>query len=229
MPIKSGRDLEDVIFGRHSDGDAMMLEYWDKIPDFDSDFRYLLSINTTRFPGTYVAKEMFCYLEKSLDEKGVRTEGLVFLSTIGTKVDLRFFTDGFFYLPVLPILPLTIDAFFIGKKKIEELRDKWIDSCSKKRYSFADFQSDLFRYKAGLSKWLRDLKACKEEGLILIEPADLREYTKVRRPENHFIVTQENIRTRVSRKAFSENLAAYLERKARPRPKRRKTAQQSHK
>lgn len=210
MIFKSGLDFEDFVFGRHSDGKEMKSKFLDQRPDFDRDVKFLINSNPgVKHPNTYVGEDFFRRLDCRLRRRGVDTEGLSFLSTIGSMVDLKHYADGVVYLPAVPEFPITIDVYKIDEKDINQLREKWFESFPGQYYTFADFQSDLFRYKAGRAKWLNDVRKARSMGFELNEPADFREYTYVRRPENHFVWTPRDV-TRHGRKLFVCVFADYL-------------------
>lgn len=210
MKFKSGLDLEDAIFGRHSDGAEMARKFYGQRPNFDKDVRKLIRNGQGRYPNTFVGRDLFWGLEEALTRKGINTNGLVFLTAIGSMVDLRHFADGIFFLPAIDQFPATIDAFNINNGQVDELKDKWVDLFAGQIYGFTELQNDLFRFKVGFSKWLDDFKACSARGLVLPKPADLREYTDARRPENHFVLIPQFVRTRAGRRSFAINIAEYL-------------------
>src|SRR3989344_2518472 len=144
MNFKSGLDFEDFVFGRHSDGEEMKLRFSGQQPDFDRDVMSLLRNNQgVRYPDTYVGEDFFCRLDWQLRFRGINTEGVTFLPTIGSMVDLRHYADGLIYLPAVPEFPITIDLFLIDSEKICQLREKWFEEFSGTYYTFFNFQSDL--------------------------------------------------------------------------------------
>ncbi|MEK7669414.1 MAG: hypothetical protein AAB350_02370 [Patescibacteria group bacterium] len=224
---RSGHDLEDAIFGRHSSGEELIAKFWGQRPDFDKDVKRLIMEGFDRHPDTPIGRSLFLLVEKWLSLIGVNPKGLVFLSAIDTKVDLRHFADGVFFLPSIPTFPITVDAFNIDWKELLFLRDSWIDSFEETIYTISDFQSDLFRYKVGFARWKKDAKMLLAEKVILPLPADFRNYTAYGRPENHFVLTPTNIGTHEHRREFARMVARYLASKV--FGQKRKTAQQSYK
>lgn len=210
MKFESGRDFEDFVFGRHSDGEEMKTRFFGQQPNFDRDVKYLIKNNPgVKHPDTYVGEDFFRRFDWRLRRKGINTEGLMFLPTIGSMVDLRHYADGLVFLPAVPEFPITIDLFLVDDEVVNRLRREWFEAFRGTYYSFLDFQSDLFRWKTGRAKWVGDVEKAHSVGFELDEPADFRGYTDARRPENHFIWTPQEV-TRHGRKLFVQIFTEYL-------------------
>lgn len=211
MIYRSGLDLEDAVFGRHSSGEELIEKFGGQRPDFDKDVRRLIREGSgLRYPKTKIGQSLFVEVERGLKRFGLKSGGLVFLSAIDTKVDLRHFADGVFFLPSVPRFPVTIDTFNIDPKILRELKSSWVDSFEGQFYTSYDFQSDLFRYKVGLARWKKDCKALSETGNITLPPADFRQYTNIGRPENHFVLTPYHVGTYRRRREFAKMLVKYF-------------------
>lgn len=210
MVFKSGYDLEDAIFGRHSSGEKLVEKFWGQRPDFDEDVKALIRDSYARCPETRIGELFWLETKRELDRLGVDHYGLVFLSAIDTKVDLRHFADGVFFLPSVPRFPVTIDTFNLDPGVQKALKDSWVDSFEGSAYTSSDFQSDLFRYKLGLTKWKKDCQKLSETGLTIVQPKDFRAYTSFGRPENHFIMTPYHIGVCRRRREFAKMVARYL-------------------
>lgn len=223
MEFKSGLDFEDFVFGRHSDGERMRIKFFGWRPVFDRDAWSLIRNNPEiKHPNTLVGEDFFRRLDLKLRRRAIDTSGLVVLPTIGSMLDLRHYADCLIHLPAVSEFPITIDLFLIENNISRMLRGKWSEGLE--NYSFFDFQSDLFRWKTGRAKWLKDLQTARSEGYDLAEPDDFRFYVECCRPENHFIWTPQDV-LRHGRKFFSTIFADYLANKI-PCPK---TALLSHK
>lgn len=228
---RSGYDLEDAVFNCHSIGGDLTEKYIGQRPDFDKDVRRLIRRAICKHPKTKVAEILFGYVEKELKRFGIDTKGLVFLSAINTKVDLKHFADGIFYLPAVPQFPVTIDAFNISSSQIVALKNRWIDDFEEAVYTDSDFQSDLFRFKTGLARWKKECAIAAETGQAIIVPQDFRFYVACSRPENHFVLTPYSISSYKGRnqlKEFAKMVAGYFASKATIND-RSKMAQQSRK
>jgi len=226
MFFRSGYDLEDAVFGRHSSGDKLIKKFKGQRPNFDEDVKRLIREGRGSYPETAIGKSFWFEVNRELGRLGVNSHELVFLSAIDTKVDLRHFADGVFFLPSIPRFPITIDAFNIDLVLLFHLKSLWVDSFGGSVYTLLDFQSDLFRYKAGLSKWKKDCQRLSETNLIISQPPDFRTYVNYGRPENHFILTPYDIGTYRRRRIFAKMLARYLVSKTPHRVP--EMAQQSH-
>lgn len=227
MFIKSGRDLEDIIFGRHSNGDQMVKKFKRKRKDFSEDLTRLISKSSNIHPSTQIGESLYWLTKKELEKLGVDTTGFVFVSAIDSITDFRHFSDGVFFLPSVPQFPVTVDAYNIDFKTLDILEDFWIDNFAGDRYEVGDFQSDLFQYKNGSAEWKRSNKTSEEEGFFLIQPVDFRQHTRKRRPENHFVITPRDIGDRARRRALARTVARYFASKVFSQG--RKTALLSHK
>ena len=227
MFFKSGFELEDTIFGRHSSGGQLVKKFKRKRKDFSQDLTRLISESSDIHPSTQIGESLYWLTKKELEKLGIDTAGFVFVSAIDSITDARHFSDGVFYLPSVHQFPVTIDAYNIDPKTLDTLEDFWIDDFAEDRYGVADFQSDLFRYKNGSVEWKRNNQVSEGEGFFLIQPVDFRLCTKKRRPENHFVVTPRDVGDRAGKRAFARIVARYFASKVASHEQ--KTAQQSHK
>lgn len=205
---RSGLDFEDAIFGRHSSGENLFRKFSGSGQNFSKDIKRLIKVSIMKYPETVLGKLLFLGVEKWLRRLDIRTNGLVFLSAIDTKVDLRHFADGVFYLPSAHQFPVTVDAFNINPATLNSLRELWIDAFDGELYSETHFQNDLFRYKRGLSK-LRKNGGWDQKWTFAKSP-DFREYVDCGRPENHFILTPLDTGTRERRMTFAKLIAGYF-------------------
>lgn len=220
MIFRSGLDLEDLVFGRHSSGEELIEKFWGQRPDFDRDVQALIRESWTRYPEALIGKSFWLEVKRELERFGVNVNGLVFLSAIDTKVDLRHFADGVFFLPSVPRFPVTIDLFNLDPVVQKTLKSFWVDSFEGAVYTPFDFQSDLFKHKIGLTKWKKDCQKLSETGLTIQPPADFRPYTNYGRPENHFVLTPYHVVTYRRRRKFAKMVAGYFAKVALlPKPK----------
>jgi hypothetical protein len=208
----SGYDFEDAVFGRHSSGD-LFERFGAGRANFSADLLRAIGSSESAFPDTKIGRSLHGLLSKCLDEQKIDPVGLVFVSTVNTKIDLNHYCDGFFFLPSLPNLPITIDAFCIGEKRLWELKNFWIDIFNGHHYSLFDLQNDLFLYKRGLTRWRAEkpqLGFVSTEMTPLSILPDFRRYADHGRPENHFILTPEYATAYEGRRFFSTMLAKYF-------------------
>ena len=208
MICKSGYDLEDKIFDRHSSGDRLVKKFKRKRKDFSVDLTRLISESSCIYPNTKVGESLYWLIKKELEKLGVDATGFVFVSAIDSITDARHFSDGVFYLPSVHQFPVTVDAYNIDSKSLNLLKDFWIDDFSGDRYKIADFQSDLFRHKNGSVEWKRNNQTSEAEGFLLVKP--VRQHTRKRRPENHFVITPRDIGDRAGKRAFARMVARYF-------------------
>lgn len=225
--FKSGFDLEDCIFGRHSSGGQLVKKFKRKRKDFSEDLTRLINKSSDAYPKTQIGESLYWLIKKELEKLGVDTAGFVFVSAIDSITDLRHFSDGVFYLPSAPEFPVTVDAYNIDSRVLDILEDFWIDDFAGDKYAVGDLQSDLFQYKNGLIEWKRNNQTSEAEGFMLVKPVDFRQHTRKRRPENHFIITPRDVEDRAGRRAFARTVARYLASKVPSQG--RKTALLSHK
>lgn len=206
MPYRSGRNFERVVFGESSDLDVLnSLPH--EPPDFNKDLRELIRQSSLKFPQTILGESLYNLVARELDRLGVSSEGLIFVSAVNTKVDLRHYLDGFFYLPSALLYPVTIDLFnLIGEGKVF---DFWVESFDGEQYSWCDYQNDLFQYKTGLSCWAREHKAGMEEP-DAFGSIDFRLFSNKGRPENHFILTPDQMESPRRRKHFAKMVARHI-------------------
>ncbi|OHB07675.1 MAG: hypothetical protein A3G46_03000 [Candidatus Zambryskibacteria bacterium RIFCSPLOWO2_12_FULL_39_16] len=210
---KSGHRFEDLIFGCHSSGDNLVRRFKNGRANFQEDIKKVIENHFgPEYPNTPIGKSLYLIVKRELEHSGINSEGLLFLSTINTKVDLRHYTDGFFYLPSVPTHPVTLDVFNIDPEVLENLRNSWVKNFEGEVYSGTNFQSDLSSYKNGMSEWNRQKKGSKELFQIeSIEPSDFRKHGHHRgRPENHFILTPYDVGTSQRRKEFARMVARYF-------------------
>lgn len=205
MPYKNSRYFELIVFGKSSNFNVLN-SLPQELPDFNEDLRELIRQSSLSFPQTTLGKSLYDLVARELDRLGVSSEGLVFISAVNTKVDLRHYLDGFFYLPSVPVYPVTIDLFnLIGENKVF---DFWVESFEGEQYSWCDYQNDLFRYKTGLFRWM-SMAETEETGIFRIIN-DPRSFSNKGRPENHFILTPNQIDSPRRRKHFAKMVARYI-------------------
>jgi hypothetical protein len=202
---KTGSDLEKAIFDEQSEGLNLVREFWGKSASFGPDVKFLLEKSKTVHPNTKIGAALHRQVVRQLS-RDLDPNGLIFLSTINTKVDARHQTDGLFYLPSLYPHLVTVDAFNVPKEDTDWFRDKWIDDWGGNLYSESDFQSDLFRHKKGFATWRKTNKFDAET----FSRFDFRPYTEENRPENHFVLTPSMIGTYEARRSFAKLVAGYF-------------------
>jgi uncharacterized protein YaaR (DUF327 family) len=209
----TGSELEKAIFDEESSGLALVREFWDVPASFGPDITTLLEKSKTVCPDTRLGWSLYRHVLRELRREYIDSRGLIFLSTINTKADARHQTDGLFYLPSLHPYLVTVDVFNKKESEIKKLRAKWEDSFEGNLYSNTNFQSDLYRFKKGVSEFKKELKKIKrilsreeEESLQI----DFRQYAKSFRPENHFILTPQDIRSYGSRRSFAKLVVGYF-------------------
>jgi len=209
MLIKSGRDLEDAIFGRHSSGD-LFERFGMMKKSFKKDISLLISKSYDIHPNTQIGESLYWLVKKELERFKVETQGFAFLGAINSFSDLRHLVDGLFYLPSVYRFPVTVDAYNIDPRTLDILKDLWIDGFEGDKYGVGDFQSDLFRYKNGMAKWKRDNQTLETEEIMLVKPIDFRYYTRTSRPANHFLITPRDVGDRAGKRAFARMVARYF-------------------
>lgn len=206
MPYKNGRNFERVVFGESSDF-GVLNSLPQELPDFNEDLRELIQQSSSRFPQTTLGKSLYDLVARGLDRLGVSSEGLILVSAVNTKVDLRHYLDGFFYLPSVPIYPVTIDLFnLIGESKVF---DFWVESFDGEQYTWCDYQNDLFQYKTGLFRWMDGVAETGKTGIFgsIVDP---RSFSNKGRPENHFVLTPDQMESPRRRKHFAKMVARYI-------------------
>jgi hypothetical protein len=207
VQYKTGPDLEEAIFGKRSGGLGLVKEFWWKLANFRSDVISVLGKSKAVHPDTIIGSVLYHQVVRQLS-RHLDSKGLVFLSTVNTKVDARHYTDGLFYLSSLHSDLVTVDVFNISNEDLDWLREMWIDQFTGSFYSDSDFQSDLFRFKKGVSEWRKIPGNEYSKGSHKF--IDFRQYTEENRPENHFVLTPSMIGTYEARRSFAKLVAGYF-------------------
>lgn len=209
--FRTSIDFEEAVFGCSASWNLRQRFGGEKM-DFSRDIKSIILSSKITHPPTKIGKCLYRQVAEQLKRYNINPNGLVFLPSVDTKVDLFYGTDGLFFLPTLFPCVVTIDAFNLKSDKLFLLKSLWIDSFAGNFYSNADFQSDLFQYKSGFARWSKDnAKSIKETGNPLLKPADFRAYVStVGRPENHFVMTPANVSTYKQRREFARLVSDYF-------------------
>ena len=219
MFYKNSASFEEAIFGSSSSGSELVARFRDLGSNFSADVTNLLQSSEEECPDTAIGRSLFSNVKGEIERYELSADGLIFASAIDTKVDAHHFMDGVIYLPAVPRFPVTLDVMNLYETNFLLLRDRWIDSYEEQSYTEKELQSDLFQFKSGLLVWKKETKApILFESLI--SQIDPRQYTKCRRPENHFILTPHHVRSYRERRAFAKFVAGYLAEKAGAGPRR---------
>jgi hypothetical protein len=225
--ISAGMWFQNLVFGCHiEDGGLTHIveKDEDEEANFQGDIKEIIKNHSgLDYPNTRIGRSIYSMVKERLNYFGINSEGLLFLSTINTKVDIKHYTDGFFFLPSIPTHPVTLDVFYTDPDRLHSLKDFWMKTSEEGCYSKSNFQSDLFSYKKGMQIWknwkkLRDEalltknEKLKHHDLFLVFPSDFRKYAYVHRgrPENHYILTPYDVLTSQRRKEFAWQIAEYL-------------------
>ena len=208
MRYNSGIDLEEAVFGRHSNY-KHYVEFFGTGSSFVSEIRSIIEASDQRCPNTDIGSALHHQIERQFENRNINSEGLVLLSAVDTKADFHHHTDGFLYSPSFDPYLVTIDLFNIDTKTLLILREKWIDSFDGEIYTEADFQSDLFHQKRGSAEWRKVMN--KLGDTTPINYPDLRHYDSFCRPENHFIITPYHLGTYEKRRETAKLIAGYFE------------------
>lgn len=223
---RTGGEFELDIFGR-SVGRDLFKRFGSKKTDFGDDIKAIIQSTDEVCPPTKIGECLYRQTAKEISRLGVNPEDLVFLPTVDTREDLLG-VDGFLCLPSIPNCFVSVDLLNIDISVLLSLREIWIDSYAGEFYSSANFQSDLFNHKEGLSEWKRNNKSLAEFYVLGWESVDFRQYTKgLKRPENHFILTPYQIGTYRRRREFAKMAAEYFA-KVCKEPSRENMAPLSH-
>lgn len=227
---RSGMEFEEAIFGRHSSGLPVRYKnnHRKESADFNQDMRALISQSKSSYPNTNIGRSLYSMVKRELEGLGINAEKLVLLDALDTKVDWLHFSDGSFYLPSElpePGVVVTFDVFNLDPKQLVCLKESWIDSFLGEVYSGADFQSDLFRYKKCLFRWMKLYPDDNRKGTLLSTLPDFWEFTEHGRPENHFIFTPFHLGTYRRRRDVAKMVVGYLVKAI--KEKTEKMAQQS--
>jgi hypothetical protein len=208
MQFRTGQKFEEAVFG-HSAGRDLFRRFGRDLTCFGRDLNSFIKSSGIDKPPTKIGACLYHQVVRQLNRFGINPEGLVFLPSVDTAVDL-YGVDGLFFLPSLFPHLVTIDAFNTDPRNILSLKESWIDSFGGEVYSDANFQSDLFLYKKGISEWRKDDKNLSERSFFLVKPPDFRRYAKNGRPENHFVLTPVDVGTYQRRKGFAKMVAGYF-------------------
>jgi hypothetical protein len=213
----TGGNLEKAIFDEESGGLDLVREFWGVPASFGPDIWSLLEKSKTVCPDTRLGWSLYRHVARELRREHINSGGLIFLSTVNTKADARHQTDGLFYLPSLHPYLVTVDVYNKKEVELKGLRAKWEDSFEGNLYSNTNFQSDLYRFKKGVWEFKKELRKIgrtlsrEEEESFGI---DFRQYAKSFRPENHFILTPDDIRSYGNRRSFAKLMVGYFQKVA---------------
>lgn len=206
--FKSGFDFEDFVFGRHSDSGETLRKKFAGHHDFSKDMKALIENISSEHPNTNVGFSLWRMVKEELEKLSVKSDGLIFSPAVGTAADIFHGVDGFFFLPLIPLHPVTVDLFNIEPSRLLNLINVWIDSFGGPTYSLFDSQSDSYLFKRGLVE-LKKIHPDYQNGLSAIN-IDFRSFCNKGRPKNHFILTPRDVGTREGRKKFAKLIADYL-------------------
>lgn len=203
---RTGFDLEEAIFG-HSGASGQNEGFRNGVADFSDDVTLFIRESSLEYPGTFIGKSLHQMAKGELERFHIDTSGFVFISAINTKSDVRHHFDGLFFLPSVSTHPVTVDVWNMDPKTLSILEEIWIGSFEGQFYSERDCQSDLFRYKVGMVRWM------KKNRINFINPEalrhiDFRQYAiNIGRSENHFIFTSYHAGDPRRRRAFAKMVA----------------------
>lgn len=197
MHYKNSDCFEDAVFGRYL-GDRGYARY----QSFGRSMKNLIRRDTgSAYPDTRLGKLLYFGVGQELKRRGIGSEGLVLRSARRSRLDIHHFVDGFFLLESMPDHPVTIDLFNLDSKVCGILRNRW-EECENE----SDFQTRLFQYKEGMSRfWERG--GAKILNMRILSPFDFS--SPNRRPENHLVLTPYYTENRRNRKIFSSLVADY--------------------
>lgn len=212
MYFATGPDLEEAMFGPR-DKVPDLSEFPGESPEeFKQMFAHEISSvilgSTVPYPHADLGRAVYFEIKEQLILKGINPEGLLFISSLDTKADYYYYTDGILYLPSLHPYVVTIDLFNLPTQSLKINLDMWVDSCKSEVYNEIHLQSDLYNYKKGWKKWMKANRD-KDLGIKRTHVKDFREYNTGNRirPENHFIVTPYHLE---HLKDFAETIAQYF-------------------
>lgn len=203
--FKSGFDFEDFVFGRHSSGGDILRKKFAG-QSFSKGMNALLKKVSSEHPDTNVGFSLWKMAKEELEKLSVKSDGLIFLPSVGTTADIFHGVDGFFLLPLIPLHPVTIDLFNIEPGRLLNFRNTWIDSFQGRVYTLFDFQSDIYLFKRGLVEFKKTHPDYQHE----LSTTDFRSFCNYGRPKNHFILTPRDVGTREGRKRFAKMIAGYF-------------------
>lgn len=213
MFYKTGRDFERAVFGLCSEED-LFERFRRRRVEFGEDVRVFISQSPIKYPGSEIGEALYSQMVRELVHLGVDSEGLVFLPSVNTPLDLHLGVDAVVYHPLFFPRLITIDAFNIRRRELSLLRESWIDGFEGDTYSNKQFHSDLFLFHAGMARWKRDNKEALEkeaqrEGYV-IRPKDFRSCAKLGRWKNQLILTPSNTDTYEGRRDFAKLVVGHL-------------------
>lgn len=202
----TGRDFEEAVFGLRSGGN-LFERFGGRNANLADDVKAFIARSSIAYPQAPIGEALYFQMAREFDRSGIGHEGFVFLPSVDTELDLGGI-DGVVYHPQFFPRFIMVDAFSIRPRELFLLRETWIDGFSGKFYSNEQFQSDLFLFKKGLTKWKRDNKeALEQEALgkgFVIRPKDFRQLVEYGRRKNEFILTPSDAGTYEGRRLFAK-------------------------
>lgn len=208
----TGPDFEEAVFGVRSNGASLFRRFGNDLTTFGEDLNNFIRSSKIEKPPTQIGGALHHQVERQLEGLGIDPLGLVFIPSVDTSIDL-YGVDGLFYLPALFPHLVTVDAFNIDPLNLKFRKEKWIDSFEGEIYRNEKFQSDLFLFKNGVSRWRKDREMVASEKAFLPEPPDLRRYgagSDSGRWKNRFVLTPLDVGTYEKRRDFAKLVAGYF-------------------
>ena len=205
---KNGVELEEAVFGCSMDG--RQESFREGRADFSEDVNALIRESKSKCPDTLIGNSIYQMLKRGLERFGIETRGLKLISAVNTKSDLRHHFDGLFFLSAISSHPVTLDLWNIDPLVFSFLKERWTDSFPDQFYLDEHRQSDLFRYKVGMVRWMRD-NYCRFLRPEVLRCTDFRRFAMdIGRPENHFIITPYHVGSRRQRRVFAGMVVKYF-------------------
>lgn len=212
MFYRTGRDFEGAVFGLRSNSN-LFERFGGRNANLVDDVKAFIVGSSIAYPQAPIGEALYFQMAREFDRLGIKSEGLVFLPSVDTELDLGGI-DGVVYHPLFFPRFVAVDAFNIRSRELSLLRETWIDGFSGRFYSNEQFQSDLFLFKKGLAKWKRDNKeALEQEALgkgFVTRPKDFRQLAEYGRHKNEFILTPIDAGTYEGRRSFAKLVVGHL-------------------
>ncbi|MEK7116808.1 MAG: hypothetical protein AAB837_01415 [Patescibacteria group bacterium] len=204
-----GADFEAAVFGRAASG-HLFRRFGRNLTTCGEDINRFVQSCEVEYPPTQIGHCLHHQVWRHLESLDINPNGLVFLPSTDTSIDL-YGIDGLFYLPALFPHFVSVDAFNTDSRNLRLQKEKWIDSCLSQKYSEWDYQSDLFLFKKGMIKWDADRRKCLEKSLVLLPPPDYRFYSSTEgRWGNHLTLTPGDVQMYETRRQFARLVAGYF-------------------
>jgi hypothetical protein len=218
MFYRTGRDFEEAVFGFRSN-DNLFKRFGGRNADLADDVKAFIARSSVVYPDAPIGEALYSQMAIEFDRLGIDHEGLIFLPSVDTELDLGGI-DGVVYHPRFFPRLVTVDAFNIRPRELSLLRETWIDSHEGRNqngdifFSREDEQSNLFLFKRGMANWKRINKEALEQEAqgkgFVIRPKDFRQLADRVGWENHLILTPRDTGTYEGRRLFAKLVAGYF-------------------